>query len=68
MRNIDKLLLNARRAAYLESESRKVEDLTSAVRKMSTEQLMELVYADPSESRIRDIYASVGCLDMLKRG
>lgn len=36
--------------------------------RMTTEQLKELVYEDPAEERIKEIFASVGGLYLLESG
>lgn len=66
MNNIDKLLRQARRAKN--SKGMHHEELEKVISRMTTEQLRELVYDDPSDERLREIFASVGGLDLLESG
>ena len=63
MQRIDRLLSTARRNA-----SKGNEELIKALSRMTTEQLAELVHGDPSENRLKEIFASVGCLHLIESG
>ena len=63
MQRIDKLLSTARRNA-----SKGNEELIKAISRMTTDQLRELVYNDPSDERLKEIFASVGGLHLLESG
>ena len=63
MQRIDKLLSTARRNA-----SKGNEELIKAISSMTTDQLLELVHGDPSEDRLKEIFASVGGLHLLESG
>lgn len=63
MQRIDKLLSTARRNA-----SNGNDELIKAIGRMTTEQLLELVYGEPSEYRLKEILASVGGLQLLESG
>lgn len=64
MKKIDKMLASARILARNDER----EAIESIVRRMTTPQLLEMVYDSPSESRVREILASVGGLHLLESG
>ena len=63
MNRIDKLLFAARRNA-----SNGNDELIKAISRMTTDQLLELVNGDPSEDRLKELFASVGGLPLLESG
>lgn len=63
MQRIDKLLFAAR-----QNTSKGNDELIKTISRMTTEQLVELVESDPSEDRLREIFASVGGLHLLESG
>lgn len=66
MEKIDRLLNVASRKAALYAEEHKNKRLREALRKMTTEQLIEIAYSDVSEERLIEIFESVGGLDVLE--
>ncbi len=68
MKRIDKLLTTAKRENMLDAERRKNEELKQVISRMTTAQLEELVDGDPSEDRLKEIFASVGGLHLLESG
>ena len=68
MQKVTRLLTNAKHDARIEAERRKYRETENAIRRLSTENLMELVYADPSEERIKEIFAAVGGLPLPEGG
>ena len=68
MNNINKLLRQARKAKNGNGMHVKHEELEKAISRMTTEQLRELVYDDPSDERLKEIFASVGGLHLLESG
>lgn len=64
MKKIERLLVNAR-------ETERIYDrraIDAVFGRMTTEQLRELLYCDPNESRVREILASAGGLFLLESG
>lgn len=68
MQKVDKLLLTAKYKALLASDPDPKGEVSEAISRMTTEQLCELVYDDPSEKRLKEIFASVGGLHLIERG
>ena len=68
MKKIDKMLAIAKHEALWEAERKKHEELENAISRMTTDQLRELVYDDPSDERLKEIFASVGGLHLLESG
>lgn len=68
MRKINKMLANARNESLLSAARNSREGLESAMGRMSTEQLMELVQEDITDARIAEIFDSVGALHLLGSG
>ena len=68
MRKIDKMLSNAKYKALIDKEPRRREAIKEAMGRMSTEQLEELANGEPSEKRLKEIFASVGGLHLLESG
>lgn len=63
MQRIDKLLSTAR-----QNVKKGNEEISKAISRMTTEQLLELVDGDPSEDRLKEILESVGGLHLLESG
>lgn len=63
MGKIEKLLSTARKKA----EQREKQADAAVYDKMTIDQLRELAYGNPSDERIREIFASVGGLHLLER-
>ena len=68
MKQIDKMLAIAKHEALWEAERKSHEELENAISRMTTDQLRELVYDDPSDERLKEIFASVGGLHLLESG
>ena len=68
MQKINKLLSSAKYEARLNAEQRKHKDLVGAMGRMTMDQLLELVYGDPADNRVREIFVSVGGLHPLESG
>lgn len=66
MQKIDKLLSAAKYKALLASDPDNKGAISEAISRMTTEQLCELVYDNPSEKRIKELFASVGGLHLLE--
>lgn len=62
------MLIAARCDMERKEQRREAEELQNAIEKMTTEQLYELVDGNPSEERVREIFASVGGLHLLESG
>lgn len=60
MRKIDKLLSSAKCKARIDAEHRKHKDLVRTIGRMTTDQLCEIVYHEPSEDRVMEIFETVG--------
>lgn len=61
---INRLLVMARQEARRRDQA----EILQVFQRMTTEQLREIVYEDPTESRLRDILASVDGLHLLESG
>lgn len=61
---INKLLVVAKR----EAKRREHAEIESIFQRMTTEQLEEIAYGDPSENRLREILSSVDGLHLLESG
>lgn len=61
---VDKLLRIARQGV----EDKRLTELRKVCDKMTTDQLEELVEGNPTDSRIREIFDSVGGLHLLESG
>ncbi len=68
MKKIDKMLSTVKHEARLDAEQRKHEDIENAIGRMTTDQLHELAYGEPSGERLQEIFASVGGLHLLESG
>lgn len=68
MEKIDRLLSVANRKAALYVEQQKDQAIKKALERMTLEQLIELSYSDVSDNRIKEIFLSVGGLDLLESG
>lgn len=68
MKQIDKMLVIAKHEALWEAERKYHEELENAIGRMTTDQLRELVYDDPSDERLKEIFESVGGLHLLENG
>ena len=68
MKQIDKMLAIAKHEVLWEAERKNHEELENAIGRMTTDQLRELVYDDPSDERLKEIFASVGGLHLLESG
>ena len=68
VQRINKMLIAARCDMERKEQRREAEELQNAIEKMTTEQLYELVDGNPSEERVREIFASVGELNLLESG
>lgn len=68
MKKIDKMLAIAKHEALWDAERNKKKELEDALSRMTTDQLRELVYDDPSDERLKEIFASVGGLHLLESG
>lgn len=55
MQRIDKMLSAVRRQKELDRKRRDRKEVKRRIANMTTEQLRELVYGDPSEDRINEI-------------
>ena len=64
MQKINRMLASARNLARNEEK----EAFESVMRRLTTPQLLEMAYDCPSESRVREILASVGGLHLLEGG
>jgi hypothetical protein len=64
MKKINRMLASARSMARNEER----EAIESVMQRLSMPQLLELVYCEPSETRVHEILASVGGLHLLKDG
>lgn len=64
MTKLDSMLIAAKRRAV----SYGVEEWRRIMGRMTTEQLYELVESDPTDERIRDIFASVDGLHLIESG
>lgn len=62
MKKINKMLASARNLARNDEK----EAIESIMRRLSMPQLLELAYHSPSESKVREILASVGGLHLLE--
>lgn len=62
------MLIAARCDMERKEQRREAEELQNAIGKMTTEQLYELVDGNLSEERVREIFASVGELNLLESG
>lgn len=63
MRKIDRLLTLAKQKAQIFTENKKWEELIEVIERLTTDQLIEIVYNDVSEERFREIFESVGGLE-----
>lgn len=61
---INRLLVMARQEARRRDQA----EIEQVFRRMTMEQLREIVYEDPTESRLREILASVDGLHLLESG
>lgn len=68
MKKIDKMLTNAKYKAMIDAEPRKREAIIAAIGRMTTDQVKELAFDDPSGERIKALFASVGGLHLLESG
>lgn len=68
MQKINKMLSRARHEAEFELKRKESEDLTKYISRMTTEQLRELIDGNPSDERVREIFASVGGLQFYESG
>lgn len=68
MKKIDKMLAIAKHEALWDAERKNQEELEDALSRMTTDQLREIVYDDPSDERLKEIFASVGGLHLLESG
>lgn len=64
MDKINKMLVIAK----VEAQRRERVDIDQVFERMTTEQLQELAYGEPSETRIHEIFASVDGLHLLESG
>lgn len=64
MKKLDKLIEKAKERANVDDEVRTAE----VFGRMSTEQLEELAYSNPSDGRIKEIFEAVGGLHLLGGG
>ena len=55
MGKIDRLLTLAKQKSHIYNENKKWEEADKVIRRMTTEQLIELAYNDVSEDRLRAI-------------
>lgn len=68
MRKINKLLAIAKNESLWNAARNSREELESAFCRMSTDQLIELAYSDPTDQRITEIFDSVGAVRLLGSG
>lgn len=68
MRKINKMLAVARNERLWSAARNSREELESAFCRMSTDQLIELAYGEPSDQRTAEIFDSVGALHLLGSG
>lgn len=68
MPRIDKLLATVKREASDRARHREHEEIEQTISRMTTEQLKELAFGDPSEDRVKEIFESVGGLHLLESG
>ena len=68
MQRINKLLVSVKREAAEDAKRREYEELDQIISRMTTEQLRELVDGEPSDDRVKEIFASVGGLHLLESG
>lgn len=64
MKKIDKLLLIAKDEARRKDEA----EISKVFERLSMDQLQELAFGDPSESRVQEILAAVDGLLLLESG
>lgn len=64
MKKIDKLLLIAKDEARRKDEA----EIVKVFERLSMDQLQELAFGDPSESRVQEILAAVDGLHLLESG
>lgn len=65
MQKIDRLLASLKRDAVTD-DYKKLQEIEKVMGKLSTDQLKELVYGEPSQERIEAIFASVDGLNLLE--
>ena len=68
MKQIDKMLAIAKHEALWEADRNNHKELENAISRMTTDQLRELVYDDPSDERLKEIFESVRGLHLLESG
>lgn len=66
MRKVDRLLSSVKREINV--ERRKHKELENAIGRLTTDQLLELAYGEPSDERLKEIFSSVGSPSVLERG
>lgn len=68
MRKINRMLAVAKNRSLWNAARNSREELESAFGRMSTDQLIELAYGEPSDQRTAEIFDSVGALHLLGSG
>lgn len=66
MQKINRLLSSIKHEYMVDPEHKRQQELNNIMGKLSTDQLKELVYDEPTEERIKEIFASVGGLHILE--
>ena len=65
MRKINRMLAVAKNRSLWNAAQNSRDELESAFCRMSTDQLIELAYSDPTDERITEIFDSVGAVRLL---
>lgn len=64
MGKIDRLLTLSKRKVQIDAEKQKQKELAEVLDRMTKEHLIEIAYHDVSEDRLREIFESVGGLEV----
>lgn len=67
MQKINKLLASVKHEAKGKQDKSILSNVKAVIGRMTTDQLKELVYGNPSDEREKEILASVGGLHLLER-
>lgn len=68
MKSFDKLYIDLKRKAARDAERKTEQKIHDALGKMPKEHLTELLYGEPSDDRVKEIFASVGGIHLLESG
>lgn len=68
MHKINRLLVSAKYEAIRDAERNKHKEIDNTIGRMTTDQLRELAYGEPSDERLKEILSSVGGLSLLESG